>query len=595
MHTVTRLAVVSASLFWLTPAVAAEPDAVARLHELFDEHWERELAEDPIQASNLGDPRYDDRWPDASLAAIERSHEADRRALQSLEDIPREALPAGEQLNYDLFRREYGDRVAGHRFRQFLLPINQRGGVQTAHELAERLPFASARDYDNWVARLESLDRYVDQTIALMRRGIEEKRVHPRVIMTRVPAQIEAQLVEDPTRSPFYAPFADLPESLHDGEAARLAQAAQEAIRESVVPAYRRLAEFFSGEYLPATPEAVGAWVQPDGDALYRFRVKLFTTRDLTPDEVHRTGLAEVERIRGEMQAIIDELGFEGGFEEFLGFLRSDPQFYYDDPDELFEAYLVTAKRIDPMLVKLFGRLPRMPYGVRPIPAESAPDTTTAYYSRPAADGSRAGYYYVNLYKPEARPKYEIEVLTVHEAMPGHHLQLALAQELGELPAFRRYGGFTAFTEGWGLYSESLGDELGLYRDPYSKFGQLTYEMWRAVRLVVDTGMHYKHWTRDQAIDFFKSNAAKAEHDIVNEIDRYIAWPGQALAYKIGELEIKALRAEAENALGADFDIRAFHDTVLESGGVPLDILRRNVEAWISTVGRVSTRQDMAE
>ncbi|HUO82504.1 MAG TPA: DUF885 domain-containing protein [Gammaproteobacteria bacterium] len=595
MHAVTRLAVVSASLLCLRPAAAADPDAVARLHELFDEHWERELAEDPILASNLGDRRYDDRWPDSSLEAIERSHAADRRALESLEDIPRESLPAEEQLNYELFGREYGDRVAGHRFRQFLLPINQRGGVQTAHELAERLPFRTARDYRNWIARLASLDRYVDQTIALMRRGIEEKRVHPRVIMTRVPAQIDAQIVADPTDSPYYAPFEDLPADIGDEERAALEQAARTAIRESVLPAYRRLADFFTGQYLPATPEAVGAWMQPDGGALYRFRVKLFTTRDLSPDEVHETGLAEVERIRGEMQAIIDELGFEGSFDEFLEFLRSDPQFYYGDPEELFEAYLATAKRVDPMLVKLFGRLPRMPYGVRPIPAESAPDTTTAYYSRPAADGSRAGYYYVNLYKPEVRPKYEIEVLTVHEAVPGHHLQLALAQELGELPAFRRYGGFTAFTEGWALYSESLGDELGLYDDPYSKFGQLTYEMWRAVRLVVDTGMHHKRWTREQAIDFFKANAAKTEHDIVNEIDRYIAWPGQALAYKIGELEIKALRAEAEAALGGDFDIRAFHDTVLESGGVPLDILRANIEAWIRTVGRDSTRQESAE
>ena len=282
------------------------------------------------------------------------------------------------------------------------------------------------------------------------------------------------------------------------------------------------------------------------------------------------------------MMTVIDEVGFEGDFAAFLEHLRTDPKFYFDNPDDLLTAYLATSKRIDPELVRLFGKLPRTPYGVRPIPAASAPDTTTAYYSRPAAAGSRAGYYYVNLYRPEVRPKYEIEVLTVHEAMPGHHLQIALSQELGDLPPFRRYGGYTAFVEGWALYSESLGADLGLYQDPYSKFGQLTYEMWRAVRLVVDTGMHYKEWSRQQAIDFFRDNAAKTEHDIVNEIDRYIAWPGQALAYKIGQLKIKALRAKSEKALGADFDLRRFHDAVLENGAVPLSVLEQQINAWIA-------------
>jgi len=291
--------------------------------------------------------------------------------------------------------------------------------------------------------------------------------------------------------------------------------------------------------------------------------------------------VAEVQRIREEMLAVIEEVGFSGSFDEFLQFLRTDSQFYFDNPDDLLQAYRATSKRIDPELVRLFGRLPRMPYGVKPIPAASAPDTTTAYYSRPAADGSRAGFYYVNLYRPEVRPKYEIEVLTVHEAMPGHHLQIALAQELGDLPNFRRYSGFTAFVEGWALYSESLGPELGLYQDPYSRFGQLTYDMWRAVRLVVDTGIHFRGWSRDQAIDFFRSNAAKTEHDIINEIDRYIAWPGQALAYKIGQLKILELRERSELRLGEHFDIKAFHDTVLGSGAVPLDVLESNVGKWI--------------
>jgi len=302
----------------------------------------------------------------------------------------------------------------------------------------------------------------------------------------------------------------------------------------------------------------------------------------MTPDDIHRLGLEEVLRIRDEMQEIIKQVEFDGSFQDFLVFLRTDPQFYFDNPEDLHEAYLATCKRIDPELVNLFGILPRMPYGVKPIPDSIAPDTTTAYYSRPAADGSRAGIYWVNLYRPEVRPKYEIEVLSVHEAMPGHHLQIALQQELGDIPQFRRFLGFTAFVEGWGLYSERLGYDLGLYKDPYSRFGQLTYDMWRAVRLVVDTGMHYKGWTRQQAIDFFKDNAAKAEHDIVNEIDRYIGNPGQALAYKIGQLKILALRARAERQLGEDFDIRAFHDELLGAGALPLDLLELRMDAWLT-------------
>jgi prolyl oligopeptidase len=303
----------------------------------------------------------------------------------------------------------------------------------------------------------------------------------------------------------------------------------------------------------------------------------------MTPDEIHRLGLNEVSRIRAEMQLIIDELEFDGDFAEFLHFLRTDPQFYFDEPEELFDAYLAICKRIDPELVNLFGKLPRMPYGLRAIPDNIAPDTTTAYYSRPSADGTRAGYYYVNLYKPEVRPKYEMEVLSVHEAMPGHHLQIALQMELPDMPDFRRYSGFTAFVEGWGLYSESLGYDLGLYKDPYSKFGALTYEMWRAIRLVVDTGMHYKGWTRQQAIDFFKDNAAKTELDIVNEIDRYIAWPGQALAYKIGQLKILELRGKAEQMLGEDFEIRAFHDQLLGGGALPLEVLETRMNRWLAS------------
>jgi uncharacterized protein (DUF885 family) len=349
-----------------------------------------------------------------------------------------------------------------------------------------------------------------------------------------------------------------------------------------VVPAYRRLESFLNERYLPACRDSVGISDTPDGPSYYRHLAQYYTTTTLTPDEIHEIGLAEVKRIRGEMDKVIAQVGFKGTFAEFVQYLRTDPKFYYRDPQELFNAYAVMAKRIDPLLPQLFGRLPRTPYGVRPIPESSAPDTTTAYYQPLSADGRRPGYFYVNLYKPESRPKYEIPVLTAHESVPGHHLQIALSYELGDIPAFRRYSETTVFVEGWGLYSESLGDEIGLYADPYDRFGQLTYDMWRAVRLVVDTGMHYKGWTREQAIQFFRENAAKSELDIVNEVDRYIAWPGQALAYKIGQLRIQALRREAQQALGPKFDLRAFHDTVLEQGAVPLDILEVHVRQWIA-------------
>jgi prolyl oligopeptidase len=426
------------------------------------------------------------------------------------------------------------------------------------------------------------VETVIEQTMALQEEGRKTGYMPPKILMERIPDQISSQLTEDPQLSPYYIAFTEMPDSITPDDQARIRQSALEIIDESIVPAYRRFSRYFNETYLPASRESIGASSLPDGEAFYEYRVRSFTTTQMTPDEVHRLGLTEVKRIRGEMQLIIDELEFDGSFTDFLNFLRTDSRFYYDTPEALFDGYLAVAKRIDPELVKLFGKLPRMPYGLRPIPDNIAPDTTTAYYNRPAADGSRPGYYYVNLYRPEVRPKYEMEVLSVHEAVPGHHLQIALQMELEGMPDFRKYSGFTAFTEGWGLYSESLGYELGLYKDPYSKFGALTYDMWRAVRLVVDTGMHYKGWTRQQAIDFFKDNAAKTEADIVNEIDRYISWPGQALAYKIGQLKMLQLRHEAEQALGDDFDIKAFHDALLGGGALPMQVLETSMNRWLA-------------
>ena len=555
--------------------------ADADFETLLDEAWEWQLAEAPLFASRLGDRRYNRLWPDSSIEAIERRHEQRRAFLRRLYAIPRVELSAADQLNYELFRRELQTQVDMHRFRSHLLPFNQRGGVQNLDNQANFLRLETVDDLDDWLARLETLDDVVAQSIELADRGLSAGLVAPRVLMERIPPQIERQLVESSEQSPFYTVFQTLPASIPEAERERLQTAARRAIDDVIIPAYRKLARYFEKDYLPATRDSVGLSSLPDGAAWYEQLARYHTTTQMTPDEIHRLGLDEVSRIRGEMLAVINELAFEGSFDDFLEFLRTDPQFYYDDPDALYQAYLATSKRIDPELVRLFGKLPRMPYGVRPIPDAIAPDTTTAYYTAPAADGSRAGIYWVNLYRPETRPKYEIEVLSVHEAMPGHHLQIALQQELGDMPEFRRYSRITAFIEGWGLYSESLGYELGLYTDPYSRFGQLTYEMWRAVRLVVDTGLHYKGWTRQQAIDFFKDNAAKTEHDIVNEVDRYIVMPGQALAYKIGKIRIQALRDNAEAALGDNFDIRAFHDELLGAGALPLDLLQQRMDAWL--------------
>ena len=557
-------------------------EAAKALHDLFASEWDYQLEQDPTWASRLGDRRWNDRWGDQSLDAIHRRHGHNIEVLAALEEINREELSHADRLNYDLFRKDYRDAVEEHRYRWYLIPVNQLGGVQTADELADALRFDRPKDYEDWLARLRALPEYIEQTTSLMREGIRQQILLPKIVLKRIPNQIDHQIVTDPTESPFYKPFKQVAGSIAEAEVSPLASAAESVITSAVVPAFRRFKEFFVDDYLPASPDQVGIWQLPDGDGMYRFAVRLHTTTDMTPEEIHEIGLSEVRRIRGEMQAVIDTLGYKGSLGEFAEFLRSDAQFYHKTPEELLLAYRALTRRIDPLLVRIFQILPRMPYGVEPVPENIAPDTTTAYYRSPAADGSRAGTYFVNLHKPETRPKYEMMALSLHEAVPGHHLQIALAMEQEGLPNFRRHGGYTAFVEGWGLYAESLGEEMGLYGDPYSKFGQLTYEMWRAVRLVVDTGLHYLRWDRQQAIDFFRESTAKQELDVVNEVDRYIAMPGQALAYKIGQLRIFAIRAKAEKILGRGFDIRAFHDELLRDGALPLDLLEAKMDDWMT-------------
>jgi len=563
-------------------AIPASADPAGDFHSLVGEHWQWRLQSDPVLASSLGDRRWNQEWEDISIAAIERRHQEARDFLRRLRLINSGALTDSDRLNHELLRRELENEVDGQQFKSYLMPISQRGGVQSLETTAESLRLENVRDYEDWLARMAKVKTVIEQTMALMEKGRESGYLSPKILMERIPAQLAAQLVEEPEASPYYGVFAELPADMAEADQERLRLLAREIIEKSIIPAYREFSRYFEKVYLPASRDTIGASSLPNGEAFYEYRARLYTTTRMTPDEIHRLGLNEVKRIRDEMQLVIDELGFDGSFRDFLNFLRTDPQFYYETPEALFDGYLAVAKRVDPELIRLFGKLPRMPYGLRPIPENIAPDTTTAYYNRPAADGSRPGYYYVNLYRPEVRPKYEMEVLTIHEAVPGHHLQIALQMELADMPDFRKYSGFTAFTEGWGLYSESLGYEMGFYRDPYSHFGALTYDMWRAVRLVVDTGMHYKGWTRQQAIDFFMDNAAKTEQDIVNEIDRYIAWPGQALAYKVGQLKMLELRKKAEQALGRDFDVRAFHDALLGGGALPLEVLETRMNRWLT-------------
>lgn len=561
----------------------AQPvDEGQRLHAFFAQEWERGLRERPEGASFQGDLRFNDRWTDLSLAAIAGREAADREALATLKRFDRSRLSPADQLNYDTALWLQEKSVQRQAFREYLQPISHQGGIQTADGVAEALNFARVKDYRDWLARMRALPVAVDQTIALLREGVKAGNLPPRVLMQRVPPQIAAQIVDDPANSPFYRPFAKFPAAISEADRMALQAEAKQVIAERIVPAYRTLLTYFEQDYLPRTRTGIAVSEQVGGKAYYDFLAADYTTTSLTADEIHAIGLKEVARIRAEMEKIKAEVGFRGTLGEFFAFMRTDPRFFEKTPDALLQRYRAVAKRIDPELVKVFRTIPRQPYGVRPIPDNIAPDTTTAYYQQGAADGSRAGFYYVNLYKPESRPTWEMIPLSLHEAVPGHHFQFARGLELPDAPMFRRTAYFVAYGEGWGLYAEQLGYEMGLYQDPYDRMGQLAYEMWRAVRLVVDTGMHAKGWSRERAIAYFKDNAPKAELDIVNEIDRYIGTPGQALAYKIGQLKISELRARAAAALGPKFDLRDFNDAVLETGSVPLETLERHIDAWIA-------------
>jgi uncharacterized protein (DUF885 family) len=553
-----------------------------RLARLLQLDWEYNMRENPEFATEVGYPGYNDRWTDNSLGAIERRKRELQAPLKVLQAIDRAKLTPAGQLNYDLFRRNLQDAIEGTRFKGEYLAINQLGGVQQdAAQTLEISPHATVKDYEDMIARLNALPALIEQTLVLLNKGLETGVTPPRITLRDVPQQVKDQMIDDPDQNALLKPFGEFPAEISKADRDRLRGAAATALRTKVIPAFGKLYDFLQTRYVAGARESIAMSDLPDGKAWYAYNVRTITTTSLTPDEIHKIGLAEVKRIRGQMDQVIAQTGFKGSFDEFLIFLRKDPQFYYTNKEDLLRGYRDIAKRIDPELTRFFGKLPRLTYGVLPVPGYSERSQTTGYYEPGSVQAGRPGYFYANTYALNTRPKWEMEALTSHEAVPGHHLQISLAQEMENVPEFRKYGSYTAFVEGWGLYSESLSEEMGMYRDPYMKFGQLTYEMWRAIRLVVDTGMHSMGWTRQQSIDYFLANASKNEHDVTVEVDRYIVWPGQALAYKIGMMKIKELRVYATKDLGPKFDVRAFHDEVLANGALPLDVLEVQVKQWV--------------
>ncbi len=568
-----------------TTKKTAPPTVPDPLEALFDQYWSSRCETDPLFATQVGDHRFNDRLPAVGPADFAKREARARRLLQQLEQLDDPTPNEARRLNKSILEWKLKDELAGYRYRTHLMPISAQHGFHMAFpQLPQEIPLNTVADFDNYIARLSGFKRYTEQHIELMRAGLKSGHTQPRSVLgAHVPA-LNSQIVTDPKKSVLYRPFETFPHSVPQDRREALAQLGVQAIAESVIPGFEQFKTFLSEEYLPGARETIGASALPDGRAFYEQRVRRFTTTELTPEQIHQKGLAEVERIRAEMLQIIDDVGFKGDFKAFVTFLRTDPRFYVNTAEELLKETALVLKKMDGRLPELFATLPRTPYGIKVIPDYIAPRSTTAYYDDPPGDGTRAGQYFVNTYNLKSRPLYEIDALSFHEAVPGHHLQIALQQELKDLPPFRRFSGFVAFIEGWALYAERLGLEVGFYQDPYRNFGRLTFEMWRACRLVVDTGLHTMDWPRKRAIEYMAQNTALSLHNIRTEVDRYISWPGQALAYKIGELKIRELRKRAEQELGTRFDIRQFHDVVLLQGSLPLTQLEKNVTQWIKSV-----------
>ncbi len=554
-----------------------------RFHALLAKEWTVRLAESPLLATYVGVHASNDRLGEATEEAFARRERETRAFLEALAKIDRAALPATDQVSSDLCGTELADRLDSRRFGEEQLMLNADSGFHTElAQLPDQVPLAAIQDYENYLARLRQFPRVFDESIALMRRGLARGMTPPRVAIAGVDATAAAHAVGTPEESDLYKPFADFPATFAAADRERLRAAGRKAVDEAVLPSYRRFRDFLRDEYLPQSRTTLAAADLPDGRDYYRYLIRHFTTLDMTPEAIHALGLEQVARIRREMEGVMRKTGWSGDFAAFLDFLRSDPRFYAQSAEELLKEASFIAKRMDGKLPSLFHRMPRQPYGVAPVPEAMAPKYTSGRYVPAPVGGTQPGWYWVNTYALDKRPLYNLEALTFHEAVPGHHLQGALAQELEGLPEFRRFLYVDAFGEGWGLYSEWLGLEAGFYTDPYRDFGRLGYEAWRASRLVVDTGLHALGWSREQAIDYLAANTTLPLHEVTTEVDRYISWPGQALCYYLGFMKIRELRARAETKLGAAFDVRDFHDAVLGNGALSLPALERQIDDFIA-------------
>jgi uncharacterized protein (DUF885 family) len=578
----TALPLVSGLLLSLIAAPLFAASDGERFREIYEKEWKFRLQEFPLFASHAGVDDYADRLGHVDEKAQVRRYQFWKAIKSELEPISCQRLGREECINYRIFAKQMDNFIAAYETGSYLVPFNSDWGFYMEWgRLPAATDFNTTEDYRHYLARLRGIPAAMDEYIGLMRSGLERGITQPRVVLDGRDEPIKAQLVEQVADSPFFRPFTELPEAVAGGESAQLKATAEKVIAEEVVPAYQRLYDFFHQEYMPGARETLGATALPGGERYYQAQIQLYATVDMSPRQIHELGLEQVARIRGEMEDIIAKVGFEGSFAEFLEFLRTDPQFYAKTPRELLAHASYYAKKIDGRMPMLFGHLPRQPYGVAPVPDELAPFYTAGRYVPAPASSRRGGYYWVNTHALESRPLYVIPALTLHEGAPGHHTQGALAQEQQNLPPFRRHDYISAYGEGWGLYAEKLGLEMDIYETPYEHFGRLTYEMWRAARLVIDTGIHAMGWSRQQAQNYLAENTALSIHEVTTEVDRYISWPAQALSYKLGEYTLLQLRAKAEQRLGSGFDIRAFHDFILSLGSVPLDVLSEETEWWI--------------
>ena len=556
---------------------------------MYEDYWEFILRENPTFATYLGDHRYDNWLEDVSAEAYEKRIDLFRKLLARLKGFKKPATQE-DRLNYDLFNRELALQIEGAKYHPYFLPLTQQTGPHIdLPQLTTYHPFKTLQDYVNYVSRLTQFRRVFDQTITNLKTGIDNKTVQPRNVVEKIISQLEAQVVSAPEKSELHKPVEQFPSEIPTEHARRMTEDVDDAILNYVIPAYAKLLKFVKQEYLPKSRTHPGVWSIPNGRTMYAYNIRLYTTTSLTPSQVHSLGKRELVRISKQIGAILRKVQFKGSLQQYNEALRKDKSNFYSTGEDLLNGFKIILQRMDARLSEFFGRLPEAKYGFREIEEWRADAAPAAYYYAPPEDRSRPGYFYVNTFKAETRPKYMMEALAYHEAVPGHHLQISIQQELTNLPKFRRYGGYTAFVEGWALYAEFLSKEMGFYRDLLSDYGRLTAEAWRASRLVVDTGIHSLKWTRDQAIKFMKNNTASSEQDIVSEVDRYIAWPGQALAYKLGELRVRELRAKAEKKSKKRFDLRKFHDELLNDGALPLDILQAKMSRWTTKTARTKS------